>query len=160
MSSFTITTHQIWSCHVTLATNFESFLPNSILYFRKSYQIWGKLAQEEKLQAKNQNSGWRTPSRPLSAYRVKIRIYEFECHPNTFVHVKSSSHEIKFWTIFVHVLGEKLGRLLLIIFDSWIIRRMMCDSMLLTNAEIAPMHCWLSEPDCLSGIIMLLDWSI
>ena len=37
MSTFTITTHKIWSCHVTLATNFENFYfsPNSILNFRK-----------------------------------------------------------------------------------------------------------------------------
>ena len=43
---FTKTTHPIWSCHVTLASNFEDFYfsPNSVLNFRKSYQIWGKLA--------------------------------------------------------------------------------------------------------------------
>ena len=47
---FTITTHQIWSCHVTPASNFEIFYfsPNSISNFRKSYQIWRKLAQEQK----------------------------------------------------------------------------------------------------------------
>ena len=57
---FTMTTHQIWSCRVTLASNSEHFslLPNSILNFWKSYQIWGKLAQEQKkLQAKIQNLG-------------------------------------------------------------------------------------------------------
>ena len=50
MSSFTMTTHQIWSCHVTLATNFENFYlsPYSTLNFRKRCQIWGKLAQEQK----------------------------------------------------------------------------------------------------------------
>ena len=50
MSSFTITTHQIWSCHLTLTADFKNFYfsPNSILNFRKSYQIWGKLAQEQK----------------------------------------------------------------------------------------------------------------
>ena len=45
------------------------------------------------------------------------------------------------------------------IFGSRIIRRMMCESTLLTNAEIAPMRCCLGEPDCLAGITMLLDWS-
>ena len=47
---FTKTTHQIWSCHVTLASSSENFyfFPNSISNFRKSYQIWGKLAQERK----------------------------------------------------------------------------------------------------------------
>ena len=46
---FTITTHQIWSCYVTLASNSENFYfsPNSILNFKESYQIWGKLAQEQ-----------------------------------------------------------------------------------------------------------------
>ena len=50
MSSFTMTTHQIRSCHVTLAANFDSFnfSPNSILNFWKSCQILGKLAQEQK----------------------------------------------------------------------------------------------------------------
>ena len=38
------------------------FFPSSILNFRKKYEIWGKLAQEPKrLQAKKQNSGWKTP---------------------------------------------------------------------------------------------------
>ena len=48
MAGFTMTTHQIGSCHMTLAANFEHFYfsPNSILTFRESYQIWGKLAQE------------------------------------------------------------------------------------------------------------------
>ena len=48
---FTKTTHQIWSCHVTLASNSKNFYfsPNFVLNFRKSYQIWGKLAQEQKV---------------------------------------------------------------------------------------------------------------
>ena len=47
-----------------------------------------------------------------------------------------------------------------IIFDSWIIRRMVCESMLSTNAEIAPMHCCHGEPDCLASIMLLFqtDW--
>ena len=48
----------------------------------------------------------------------------------------------------------------LIVFDSRIIRRMMCESMLSTNAEVAPMHCCLGEPDCLACIMLLFqtDW--
>ena len=69
---FTMTTHQIWSCHVILATNFENvyFLPNSILNFRKSYQIWGNWLKNKKLQAKKK-LGVGTPP-PPSAYRVKL----------------------------------------------------------------------------------------
>ena len=70
---FTKTTHQTWSCHVTLASNSKNFyvLPNSVLNFRKSYQIWGKLAQEQKVTGKKQIVGWKAP--PPSAYRVKHR---------------------------------------------------------------------------------------
>ena len=60
---FTMTTHQIWSCHVTLASNSENFdfSPNSILNFRKRYQIWGEIGSRTKtLQAKT-NWGWKTP---------------------------------------------------------------------------------------------------
>ena len=68
---FTQTTHQIWSCHMILASNSENFyfLPNFVLNFRKSYQMWGKLAQEQKVTGKKQIGGWK---RPPSAYRVKI----------------------------------------------------------------------------------------
>ena len=61
--NFTKTTHQIWSCHVTPASNFENFylLPNSVLNFGKSYQVWGKLAQEQKVTSKRQTGGWKTP---------------------------------------------------------------------------------------------------
>ena len=69
---FTKTTHQIWSCHVTLVWNSENFYfsPNSVLNFRKSYQIWGKLAQEQK--SCRQRTNWgveNTP--PPQCYRVK-----------------------------------------------------------------------------------------
>ena len=69
--NFAKTIHQIWSCHVTLALNSENFYfpPNSVLNFRKSYQIWGKLAQEQKSYRQNTNWGWKTP--PPRAYRVK-----------------------------------------------------------------------------------------
>ena len=68
---FTKTTHQIWSCHVTLASNSKKnyFAPNSVLNFRNSYQIWGKFAQEQKSYRPKTNwGGWKTPP---SAYRVK-----------------------------------------------------------------------------------------
>ena len=59
------TTHQLWSCQVTLASNSENFyfLPNSILNFRKCYQLWGKLAQEQKVKGKKKNKlgGWKRP---------------------------------------------------------------------------------------------------
>ena len=53
---FTITTHQIWSCHVTLTSNSEHFYfsPNSILNFRKSYQIWGNWLKNKKVTGKKQ----------------------------------------------------------------------------------------------------------
>ena len=53
---FTKTTHQIWSCHVTLASNSENFYfsTNSVLKVRKSYQMWGKLAQEQESYRKKQ----------------------------------------------------------------------------------------------------------
>ena len=55
---FTKTTHQIWSCHLTLTPNFENFYlsPNSV--------------KIKKLQAKNKLGNGKHPS-PPSAYRVK-----------------------------------------------------------------------------------------
>ena len=57
-----------------MATNFDNFyfLSNSILNFRKSFQIWGKLAQEQKLQAKTNLEVENTLSLP-SAHRVKFQ---------------------------------------------------------------------------------------
>ena len=56
---FTETAHQIWSCHMILASNSKNlyFSPNSISNCRKSYQIWGKLAQEQKVTGKKTNWG-------------------------------------------------------------------------------------------------------
>ena len=52
------------------------------------------------------------------------------------------------------------ARPMFVLFDSRIIRRMMCESTLSTNAEIAPMHCCRGEPGCLAGIMLLFqtDW--
>ena len=70
---FTKTTHQIWSCHVTLASNFENFYfsPDSVLKFGKSYQIWGNLAEEQKSYRQKQIGGGKHPHPLPSAYRVK-----------------------------------------------------------------------------------------
>ena len=59
---FTKTTRQIWWCHVTLASNFENFYlsHNSVLNFRKSYQIWEKLTQEQKRYGQKTNWGWKS----------------------------------------------------------------------------------------------------
>ena len=76
---FTKTTHQIWSCHVTLASNSENFYfsPNSVLIFRKSYQIWGKLAQEQKkLQAKNELEDGKHPLIGLNRSFTNISSYQ------------------------------------------------------------------------------------
>ena len=52
---FTKTTHQIWSCHVTLASNSENFyfLPNSVLNFRKVTKFGEIGSRTKKVQAKN-----------------------------------------------------------------------------------------------------------
>ena len=81
ISSFTMTTHQIWSCHMNLAINIENFyfLPYSMLNFRKSYQIWGKLAQERKSYTqKNKTQGGKHPPKVF----IGLRQLNFwcECH--------------------------------------------------------------------------------
>ena len=60
---FTKTTHQIWSCHVILASNSENFYfsLNSVLNFSKSYQIWGELAQEQKSYSQKEIGGGNPP---------------------------------------------------------------------------------------------------
>ena len=64
---FTKTTHQIWSYHVTLSSNSENFYfsPNSVLNFKNRYQIWGKLAQEQKVTGKKQIGGGKHPPAPV-----------------------------------------------------------------------------------------------
>ena len=44
-------------------SDFENvyFLANSILNFGKSYQIWGKWAQEQKSYRQKRNWGWKHP---------------------------------------------------------------------------------------------------
>ena len=52
---FTKTTHQIWSCHVTLASNSRNFYfsPNSVLNFRNVTKFGGNWLKNKKLQAKH-----------------------------------------------------------------------------------------------------------
>ena len=73
---FTKTTHLIWSCHVTLASNSENFYfsPNSVLHFRKVTKFGEIVSRTKKLQAKNKlggGGGGGKHSPPPSAYRVK-----------------------------------------------------------------------------------------
>ena len=73
---FTKSTHQMWSCHVTLASNSKNFYfsPNSVLNFRGSYQVWGKFAQEQKVTGKNKLG----VENPPSAYRVKVYVWRIQ----------------------------------------------------------------------------------
>ena len=49
---FTKTTHQIWSCHMTLVSNSENFyfFSNSVLNFKKVTKIGGNWLKNKKLQ--------------------------------------------------------------------------------------------------------------
>ena len=60
---FTKTTHPIWSCHVTLASNFEHFYfsPNSVLNFRKRYKFGGNWLKNKKVTDKKQIGGGTSP---------------------------------------------------------------------------------------------------
>ena len=56
---FTKTTHEIWSCHVTLSSNSENFylLPNSILNFRKVTKFVSNWPKNKKVTGKKQIEG-------------------------------------------------------------------------------------------------------
>ena len=75
--NFTKTTHQMWSYHVTLASNFENFyfLPNSVSNFGKSYQFGAKT-----------NWGMENIPLPPSAYMVKHTnpLYVFHFPPRVY----------------------------------------------------------------------------
>ena len=60
---FTITTHQIWSCHLTLASNSEKFYfsPNSILNFRKVTKFGGNWLKNIKVTGEKQIGGGKHP---------------------------------------------------------------------------------------------------
>ena len=69
---FTKTTHQISSCHVSLASNSENFYFSPILYqiLGKVTKVGGNWLKNKKLQAENKlGDGKHTPS----AYRVKVK---------------------------------------------------------------------------------------
>ena len=70
---FSMTTHQIWSSHVILSSNSENFYlsPNSILKFRRSFQILGKLAQEQKSYRQKQIGGGKHPHPQAGAKMVE-----------------------------------------------------------------------------------------
>ena len=61
---FTKTTHQIWSCHVTLASNFENVYlsPDSVLNFRNVTKFGVNWLKNKKLKAKNKLEGGKHPS--------------------------------------------------------------------------------------------------
>ena len=61
--NFTKTTHQIWSCHVTQASNFENFyfLPNSVSNFGKVTKFGGTWPKNKKITSKKQIGGWKHP---------------------------------------------------------------------------------------------------
>ena len=60
---FTKTTHQIWSCHVTLASSSENFYfsPNFVLNFRKVTKSGGNWLKNKKVTGKKQTGWWKTP---------------------------------------------------------------------------------------------------
>ena len=66
MSSFTMITHQIWSCHATLAVNFETFYfsLNSVLNFWEVTKFGGNWLKNKKVTEEKQNSGRKTPPSP------------------------------------------------------------------------------------------------
>ena len=88
------------SCHVTLASNSEnfSFSPNSVLNFRKRYQIWGKLAREQKLQAKNKLGGGKHPLPP-----VLIGLKGNPLHNKTVLQKESLFQSSKFATPYLFI---------------------------------------------------------
>ena len=77
MSSFTITTHQLWSCHMTLTGNLENFYfqSNFALMIGKVTSFWENWLKNKKVKSKKKNAGWKTPPSPstttTSAYRIK-----------------------------------------------------------------------------------------
>ena len=68
--NFTKTTHQIWSCQVTLASNVKNFyfLPSSVLNFRQVTNFGGNWPKNKKVTNKKQIGGGKHPP---SAYRVR-----------------------------------------------------------------------------------------
>ena len=63
---FTKTTHQICLCHVSLASNSETFyfLPNFVLNFRKVTKFGGNWLNNKKVTGKNQLGVENSPPPP------------------------------------------------------------------------------------------------
>ena len=67
--------YQFWSCHMTLAANFENFYfqPNFALILGKVTKFGENWLKNRKIKSKKRNAGWKTcpPPTTTSAYRVK-----------------------------------------------------------------------------------------
>ena len=63
---FTKTTHQIWSCHVTLASISKNFYfsPNSVLNLEKVTKFGGNWLKNKKVTGKNKLRGGKYPPPP------------------------------------------------------------------------------------------------
>ena len=83
---FTITTHQIWSCHMTLALNSENFYfsPNCVSNVRKTYQIRCKLAENQKLQPKNKLGVGKHSLPPITFDSMTLMLPEIKIWSNSF----------------------------------------------------------------------------
>ena len=67
MSSVIMTTRQIWSCHVSLAANFENFYfsPNSILNIREKLPNLGEIGSRTKSYRQKAKLGVENTTPPL-----------------------------------------------------------------------------------------------
>ena len=74
---FTKTTHQTWSCHVTLASNSENFYfsPNFVLNFRKVTKFGGNWLKNKKVTGKKQTAEWKTPPPPVLIGLTNVKPY-------------------------------------------------------------------------------------
>ena len=68
---FTKTTHLIWSCHMTLASNSKKFyiLPDTILNFRKVTKFGGHWLKNKKVTGKKPIGGGKDPPAVLIGLR-------------------------------------------------------------------------------------------
>ena len=84
-----------------LASNSENFYfsPHSILNFKKSYQNWGKLAQEQKLQAKKQTVFWKKHLPVLTGLKHDLIEFKVQCL-NVFCYYGNKSAILLFNSIF------------------------------------------------------------
>ena len=73
---FTKTTRQIWSCHVTVASDSEKFYfsSNSVLNFRKVTKFGENWLKNKIVTAKKTKWGWKT-SPPPSACWVNLLVF-------------------------------------------------------------------------------------